>query len=201
MIPAMNKTRLMTLRGAELEPWLAHVAALRIRVFRDFPYLYDGSEAYEAQYLRTYVETDSAICVLALEGDCVVGASTGLALDDETAAFRKPFEQAGMDTGDIFYCAESVLLPAYRGGGIYRHFFTERENQARQLGKSLSVFCAVQRPQNHPLRPADYQPLDEVWQRFGYRRAPGLITQFGWKDIDQPEESDKPMQFFCKRLG
>ncbi len=87
----MAQTRILTVRGAALEPWLEHVAALRIRVFRDFPYLYDGSLAYEANYLRTYVESDTAVCVLALAGERVVGASTGLALSDETEAFRRPF--------------------------------------------------------------------------------------------------------------
>lgn len=78
----MTDIRLMTVRGAELEPWLEHVAALRIEVFRDFPYLYDGSFEYETRYLRTYVECDSAVCVLALAGERVVGASTGLAMSD-----------------------------------------------------------------------------------------------------------------------
>jgi len=196
----MTDTRLVTLRGAELEPWLEHVAALRIRVFRDFPYLYDGSLEYEARYLRTYIESDTAVCVLALAGKRVVGASTGLALSDETVEFRRPFEQAGIDTDRIFYCAESVLLPEYRGGGIYSAFFREREDRARRLGKRTCVFCAVQRPQDHPLRPSDYRALDPVWRHFGYLPRPELSTGFSWKDIDQAAESEKPMQFYIKNL-
>ncbi|WP_432697836.1 GNAT family N-acetyltransferase [Marinobacterium sp. YM272] len=196
----MKSSRLITLRGAELEPWLDHVAALRIRVFRDFPYLYDGSPEYEAKYLRTYVETDSAVCVLALDGDRVVGASTGLALSDETEEFRRPFEQAGWNIDDIFYCAESVLLPEHRGAGFYKGFFREREAQAVALGKSISVFCAVQRPDDHPLRPAGYQPLDEIWRHFGYSARAGLVTEFSWQDVDHQDETAKPMQFYLKRL-
>lgn len=197
----MSAVEIRTLQGAALVPWLEHVAALRIRVFRDFPYLYDGTLEYEANYLRTYAECASAVCVLALDGDEVIGASTGLALSDEEAAFRAPFEAQGLDTSAIFYCAESVLLPAYRGQGIYRAFFDRREARARQLGKTRSVFCAVQRPVEHPLRPADYEPLDAIWQRFGYRPQPALVTTFRWKDIDQPDESDKPMLFYSKSLG
>ncbi|GGC06489.1 GNAT family acetyltransferase [Marinobacterium zhoushanense] len=196
----MNEISILTLRGAELEPWLEHVAGLRIRVFRDFPYLYDGTLEYEANYLRTYVETDTAVCVLALDGDRVVGASTGLALSAETAEFRRPFEQAGIDTAAIFYCAESVLLPEYRGSGVYSSFFRERESHASGLGMRSCVFCAVQRPEDHPLRPADYQSLDPVWRHFGYSPRPDLVTRFNWKDIDQAEASDKPMQFYLKSL-
>lgn len=197
----MSTIECETLRGREIEPWLEHIAALRIRVFRDFPYLYDGSIEYETRYLRTYVECDSAVCVLACQDDKVVGASTGLALDDETDAFRRPFEQAGIDVTKVFYCAESVLLPEYRGGGCYREFFLQREVQARQLGKTLSAFCAVQRPANHPLQPAGYQPLDQVWQHFGYQARSDLITHFSWKDVDQPDETDKPVQFYLKPLS
>lgn len=197
----MTENRLLTLRGAELEPWLDHVAALRIRVFRDFPYLYDGSPEYEAKYLRTYVETDSAVCVLALDGERVVGASTGLALADETEEFRRPFEQAGWNVDEIFYCAESVLLPEYRGAGFYKGFFREREAQARAIAKTISVFCAVQRPADHPLKPAGYQPLDIIWKHFGYTLEAGLATEFSWKDVDQDHESAKPMQFYLKSLS
>ncbi len=107
-----------TLLGAELEPWLGDVARLRMRVFRDFPYLYDGSLDYERQYLQTYVDSDSALCVLAFDGEQVVGAATGLAMRDEEPAFCQPLLDAGFDVMDVFYCAESVVLPSHRGQGI-----------------------------------------------------------------------------------
>jgi hypothetical protein len=40
------------LTGPELEAALDGVASLRIAVFRDWPYLYDGSLDYEREYLR-----------------------------------------------------------------------------------------------------------------------------------------------------
>lgn len=198
MTPTYLRTLVVT--GSELAPWLQAVAELRIRVFRDFPYLYDGSLEYERDYLQTYVESDTAVCVLALDGDRVIGASTGLAMTDETEEFRQPLVEAGLDIDSVFYCAESVLLPDYRGQGLYRAFFEEREAHARSLGKALSVFCAVQRPEDHPLKPKDYQPLDPVWKRFGYRPMPEIQATFPWKDIDQPVETDKPLMFYRKYL-
>ena len=38
------------LAGADLEAALDGVADLRITVFRDWPYLYDGSREYEREY-------------------------------------------------------------------------------------------------------------------------------------------------------
>ncbi len=186
--------------GHDLARWLEAVAELRIRVFRDFPYLYDGSLEYERAYLNTYVKTDTALCVLALDGDQVVGASTGLAMADETEEFREPLATAGVSVDDVFYCAESVLLPEYRGKGLYRAFFDEREAWARHLGLSQSMFCAVQRPEDHPLRPVDYQPLDSIWARFGYRPLPDIQAKYPWKDIDQPVETEKSLMFYQKYL-
>src|SRR5690242_19351414 len=40
--------------GAAIEGYLDVLAALRIRVFREYPYLYDGSLAYEQEYLASY---------------------------------------------------------------------------------------------------------------------------------------------------
>lgn len=187
--------------GAAIKECIPTLARLRISVFREFPYLYDGTEEYERRYLETYVRTDSSIAVLATVNGEVVGASTGLAMAAEEPAFTRPFVAAGLDIEEIYYCAESVLLPPYRGMGIYKHFFMERERHARTLnGIKMMAFCAVQRPDNHPLRPADYVPLEDIWARFGYKRQEELHTTFEWKDIDEETPSPKPMVFYTKRL-
>lgn len=185
-----------------LEAHLKDLAQLRIEVFRAFPYLYDGSIDYEMSYLQTYTACPESIVVLVLDGDRVVGATTGLPLDAETAEFQKPFIEAGYDASRIFYCAESVLLPEYRGKGVYPKFFEEREGHARSMGRfDICAFCCVKRPENHPLRPHDYVPLDRIWSRFGYLKHSELRTSYSWKDIDEAQESDKPMVFWLKSLG
>ena len=44
---------LRSLTGVDLDSALDDVAALRIAVFRDWPYLYDGDPDYERRYLAT----------------------------------------------------------------------------------------------------------------------------------------------------
>src|SRR5690606_40705815 len=92
---AMDALRTEVLRGAAVAPRLDEVARLRIAVFREYPYLYDGDLDYEARYLRAYVETPDSLCVLALHGDRVVGASTALPLADEDPEFQQPFLERG----------------------------------------------------------------------------------------------------------
>lgn len=192
---------LRTVSGEALRARVGDLARLRIAVFREYPYLYDGTEAYEAAYLQTYTASDAAIAVLAFDGEAVVGASTGIPLAAEDEAFRRPFEALGIDPGTVFYCGESVLLPTWRGRGLYRAFFEGREAHARSLpGIGRMAFCAVERPAEHPLRPQGWQSLEPVWRHFGYAPEPRLRTHYTWKDIDQPGDTAHPMQFWLKAL-
>ena len=171
------------------------------RRIRDYPYLYDGSREYEEEYLQSYVRSANSIAILALSDGAIVGASTGLPLLDETEEFQRPFLAQGREPRTIFYCGESVLLKEFRGHGVYRRFFAGREEHARSLGGMREcVFCCVQRPVDHALRPRDHVPLDDVWRRFGYEERPDLRTTFHWKDLDQPGETEKPMIFWTKTL-
>ncbi|WP_137699356.1 GNAT family N-acetyltransferase [Marimonas lutisalis] len=194
----MIATRVLT--GAALDAALDDVAQLRITVFRDWPYLYDGDVAYERDYLQSYRDSAGAILVGAYDGDRLVGASTGTPMGDHADEFAAAFAGTGLDLSEIFYCAESVLLPAYRGQGLGHAFFDAREDHARRLGFTKSAFCGVLRPDNHPLMPADYAPLDPFWRKRGYAPLPGVVAQFRWKDIDQPAETDHPLQFWMRDL-
>lgn len=187
-------------QGAALEAALDDVAALRIAVFRDWPYLYDGDPDYERRYLQVYREAPGAILVVARDGAQLVGAATGTPMAQHAEDFATAFDGTGHDLSRVFYCAESVLLPAFRGQGIGHRFFDLREAHARALGASHVAFCAVQRPGDHPLRPEGYRPLDGFWRRRGYAPLPGAVARFGWKDIDQPQETDKALQVWIRTL-
>ena len=193
--------KLERLSGDKLNQYIPALARLRIQVFRDWPYLYDGDLAYEEKYLKTYIEAPDSVIVLAFDGDKVVGASTGIPLNHETDEVKAPFIDAGYDVDKIFYCGESVLLPEYRGQGAGVAFFDHREEHAQEIGGfDYSCFCGVQRPDNHPRRPADYVPLDSFWRRRGYEKYPELNTTFSWKELDEDTESPKPMTFWMKKI-
>lgn len=197
----MAAVSIITVTGDALRARIEALASLRMRVFREFPYLYDGTLDYEMHYLATYMQSPEAMAVLALAGGEVVGASTALPMCWETEEFKRPFVARGIDPARVFYLGESVLLPQYRGQGLYKAFFAGREAHARALRDfDLACFCAVERPPDHPLRPRDYVPLDAVWQHFGYRRQADFVTRYQWKDIDQPQPTDKPMVFWLKQL-
>ncbi|HEC75441.1 MAG TPA: GNAT family N-acetyltransferase [Methylophaga aminisulfidivorans] len=193
--------RLQRLSGDELNQYIPELAELRIRVFHDYPYLYDGDLNYEEKYLQTYIEAPDSVIVLAFDGDDVVGASTGIPLTFETDEVKAPFIAAGYDIETIFYCGESVLLSQYRGQGAGVGFFEHREAHAKEIGQfKHSCFCGVQRPDDHPNRPDDYEPLDSFWRKRGYEKHPELNTTFSWKEVGEQIESPKPMTFWMKKL-
>ena len=53
------------LRGEQILPWLQALAELRLRVFAEWPYLYQGDAAYEAEYLSVYARSAGSVIVLA----------------------------------------------------------------------------------------------------------------------------------------
>ena len=192
---------LKRLSGEDIKPYIDELARLRIEVFRSFPYLYDGDMGYERRYLETYARSSGSLFVVALDEDRVVGAATGIPMADETSEFKQPFIDQGYDPDTIFYFGESVLLPDYRGQGIGVAFFDHRESHAREQGRfDYCCFCAVERPEDHPMRPDDYVPLDDFWQRRGYQKVPSLQTRYRWKDVGDTQETAKPMTFWLKQL-
>ncbi|MDR7125806.1 GNAT family N-acetyltransferase [Pseudotabrizicola sp. 4114] len=188
------------LQGADLEPHLDAVAGLRIAVFRDWPYLYDGTLDYEREYLQTYRDSPLALLVGAFEGERLIGASTSTPMEDHAAEFAAPLAGLGLPPGAILYGAESVLLPAYRGLGLGHRFFDLREDHARALGRSHVAFCSVQRREDHPARPATYRTNDAFWRGRGYAPVPGAMAEFSWLDLGDTAESKKPLQFWMRAL-
>lgn len=182
---AFPRIQIRRCTGAEeIRRHLDAVAALRIEVFRDWPYLYDGNIAYEREYLESYVGSNDSVFVLAFDGDAVIGASTGLPLADDSAEFRAPFEARGLDVDKVFYLGESVLLPQYRGHGIGHAFFDHREAHARSLGRfDTTAFCVVDRDADDPRRPEAHRDNDAFWAARGYARQTDMTMRLRWNEV------------------
>jgi GNAT superfamily N-acetyltransferase len=192
--------RVEVFSGSEVALFIPELARLRMAVFREWPYLYEGSLEYEKHYLAKFVNLPQSTLVVVRDGQRVVGASTALPLAQAEAEFQAPFIGAGLDPAEWYYFGESVLEPAYRGQGLGVAFFRFREARALELGYRKVTFCAVERPAEHPLKPADYRPLDAFWQRRGFSKRPDLVCTFTWRDLGQSQETAKSMVFWIKQL-
>jgi GNAT superfamily N-acetyltransferase len=187
--------------GREIKSAFDDLAKLRIAVFHDFPYLYEGSIAYEKEYLKIYSQSKDAFLFAVYDGGNMVGATTCIPLIEETDEVQKPFADAGYDTSTIFYFGESILLSEYRGLGLGHRFFDERESHAKSFGTYINTcFCSVVRADDHPAKPNDYRPNDQFWQNRGYRKDPSLVSHMQWLDIGEERETRKEMVFWVKDL-
>jgi GNAT superfamily N-acetyltransferase len=173
---------------------------LRIRIFRGWPYLYDGTLDYEAEYLAEFMREPGSVLVVAQHGDAIVGAATASPMAGQKPEFREPLQRQGLDVAGIFYFGESVLLPAYQGQGIGHRFFDAREAAARAAGAVQTAFCAVIRPDDHPMRPATPRDLHPFWRARGYAPVPGLTGTLIWQDVGDAVESAHHMQFWMRDL-
>jgi GNAT superfamily N-acetyltransferase len=196
----MSGLSFATVTGADALALLDELARLRIAVFRAWPYLYDGDLDYERAYLAAFAAAPHALIVLARAEDRIVGASTAMPLAAAELAIRAPFEAVGRDLATICYFGESVLEAEWRGRGAGHAFFDAREAHARGHGAQESAFCGVIRPDDHPRRDPAYRPLDAFWRARGYAPAAGIVCRLSWRDLGDPEETEKALQFWTRRL-
>lgn len=191
----------LKLTGSEARPYAEDLARLRLNVFYDYPYLYEGTLDYEMKYLETYFKARNSLVFMVLDHGVPVGATTGIWAVEEEESFRRPFYQFGINPEKVFYFGESVLSPEYRGQGLGKRFFEEREAFAKKLEfiEYLS-FCAVVRPESHILKPQNYKPLDGLWLSQGFEKVPNLTTTYTWQDRNEEAATEKQMQFWLKKL-
>ena len=188
------------LRGAEIETELPALAAARIRVFRDWPYLYEGHLDYELKYLQMYLDCPDSLAILVWDDEICVGASTVLPLAAAPAELQQPFIEARIALDHVDYFGESVLLPEYRGRGLGVKFFELRETHARSLGLTHCAFCAVDRSDTDPRKPADYVGNDAFWAKRGYQKLPQMQATMDWPDVGDTASSTKSMTFWMREL-
>jgi GNAT superfamily N-acetyltransferase len=190
--------RFEILQGDALRAWLPRLAGLRIAVFRDWPYLYEGEAGYEEGYLAAYVASPGAAVVAAIAGDRAVGCATCQPLREAAPHVQAAFRARDLDPGGICYFGESVLLPEFRGRGAGVRFFAEREAHARALGLQAAAFGAVVRNVNDPRTPPGYVPLDAFWGRRGYVRRADISVVFDWKELGDDRETPHALGFWMK---
>lgn len=197
----MQELTFVSKTGAAIESVFDDLAKLRIEVFRAYPYLYEGSIAYEKEYLKVYSCSEKAFLFAVYDGANMVGATTCIPLIDETDDVKEPFIKANLVLENIFYFGESILLPVYRGMGFGHRFFDEREAHAKSFEETkFTCFCSVLRPENHPFKPAAYKPLDDFWMKRGYQKAENLKSIFDWQDINETISTKKEMAYWIREL-
>lgn len=194
----MNELSFRCYYGSEIEEIIPQLGELRIKVFYDFPYLYDGDLTYETEYLKIYTSHPASIVYAVFDGSELVGATTGIPLIFESEEVKKPFRDLNHDLEKIYYFGESILLKNYRGLGLGHRFFDVREKHALLHGFEITTFCSVVRSDNHALKPGDYRSNDAFWSKRGYLKQ-AFSCHMSWLDRNMDYETKKELQFWAKQ--
>ena len=188
------------LTGAVIADVLDDLATLRLDIFREYPYLYEGRHEDELNYLGTYAKTPDASVILAYDGSAVIGAAAGMPLIQEDAQLRDAFAGTALPLDEVYYVGELLFRLGYRNSGLGRKLLDHMESHIPSFGSYRTLTCAtVERPADHRLRPRDYIPITRFLARTGFARLSGVTTSFMWLETDGGKR-DHPMQFWIKNL-
>lgn len=188
--------------GQKVAEFIPQIADLRIEIFAEYPFLYIGDYEYEQRYLnKKFLKRKEAIIVLCFDQGSLVGLSTGYPFIDETEPLQQVLRAQGRNPSDYFCFGESVLRKSYRGLGIGKEFFVQREAHVRQLNHFKYIcFYTIIRPLDDPRRPPDYRPLGPFWESQGFVEHPELVGEISYQEIGEQKETPKKMVFWIKKL-
>jgi GNAT superfamily N-acetyltransferase len=196
-----NNIKIVSFKGESIKDLIPEVAKLRIEVFAEYPFLYQGSEEYEKRYLNKFLIMKEAIVVVAFHDNSIIGISTGYPLIYDLETLQQVLISAHRDPKDYFCFGESILKKSYRGLGIGNVFFDEREAHVQTLGNySYLCFYTILRPEDDPRRPPDYHSLVPFWEKRGFVKHPELIGEIPYQEIGEAEETPKQLIFWIKHI-
>jgi GNAT superfamily N-acetyltransferase len=189
------------LTGENLREWIHEIARLRITVFREYPYRYDGDEAYEREYLAGLTLDQNDMVIVAEEDERVVAAATSLPLlgpADITDHADRLFRAEGLDPSAFYYFSEILVLPEYRGRGLAQAFYQQREIFAAERGYTRLCFAVII-TEGYP--PDDYFDPSPFWRKMGFAPNPRLVFPYAWPTIQEDgttKEQSHRMMFWIK---
>lgn len=59
----------------------------------------------------------------------------------------------------------------------------------------------VDRPENHPLKPKNYQSLDSTWRHFGYEVMPDIKIAQTWTQVDTGPGTANTLSIWEKKIN
>jgi GNAT superfamily N-acetyltransferase len=190
------------IRGHQFESYIDVIADLRIEIFKEYPYLYDGDKATEVDYLKSYSASRSSILVLASDQGRIVGAVTGIPIAEMDAQFLVPFVENHFSVMSIFYLGEMLLLKEYRGKGTGYAMYKMFEDLVRSDQRYEQIAIAeVVRDKSDLRMPENYVPVSKLWEKLGYIQRPEILMQAPYKEIDSIGKVPHSLVFSFKDLS
>ncbi len=199
--PIKNNVTIKPLFGEQIHKHLEEFAHLRINIFKNYPYLYNGNINYEKDYLNAYLQSQNSVLIGAFYNNELVGGATAILMQDSYPEVKQPFLAQNYNINNIVYFGESVLLDRFQNSGIGHKFFIHRELFALSYKNvNYTTFCHVVRDSNSlNITNTIDNKLYALWNSHRYFKDKNLTSFFSWQDIGEKNETQKTMQFMLKK--
>ncbi|MFA8450044.1 MAG: GNAT family N-acetyltransferase [Bacteroidales bacterium] len=186
------------LKKEQIKEVIPFLSKLRIKIFKEYPYLYDGDLEYEKEYLNTYANSKNAFVISLSLNNRIIGACTAIPLLEEVDEFKTPLTKENYKIEELFYIGEIILEKEFRNCGkgkeLMQTAITYIKNNYPKYKKI--IICTVNRDNNSYPIPNEYKDLKYLWEKFNFKKLERPIAYFSWKEINETEESLKPMNFW-----
>lgn len=174
---------LETFKGADIQPYTRLLSEMRLKEFRQFPYLYIGNMEDDLAYTQTFSSTPQGRLIVAFQGNQVVGVRSGMPL--ETPLFfldrwRSFLQKQGINTKKCFFSGEIVIDPAFQKKGLRSQLMNQYFQEVEAMGFTSIMAITSLRPLDHPLRPQDYVDID--MPRYGFENT-NIVLSNTWPTL------------------
>jgi len=191
-VPDQRKVEYQLVQGSDMEQYVNDMIRLRLTVFRESPYFYDGTEGEERAYLEQHLHSEKGLFLIAKTGDHVIGMLSGTPMKDRDD-YAYPYVKNAIPTDSIFCLGELVVEQSDHREQIGLNLYQLFEEHVRSLGSYDTISeCVVL----HPIAGEGKSILMQV----GGSKCPNLVYHCFWKEIDQEVSTDHVMEYWSKQL-
>lgn len=190
------------LQGEQIIPYLQKLAELRISFYREYPYLYEADLTDEETHLSMYANSKNSLLVVAKNGEEIIGAVTGIPLQDSNKEQdKKLFSAKNIPLESTFYLGEIVSAQQYLKSDIQQKLYQHFEKAVVGLGSYKTIIlCEIERGAEDPKKPLGHSPSEMPWGKRGFIKQQDLSSYYVWKDVGDLEKTDHLMVFWSKKL-
>jgi len=198
-VTAMGAIRVETFQGEEIAPYTNEIVQLCNKIYREYPYLYNGEDAGYESYLESYSQSKEAIICLAFADEKAVGIAAGIPMSQRRNRYDQTLLEHGYDPDALFYLGEFGLKPEYQGRGIEEVMYQSIEDFARK-NRNLTTICFWEIANSLDLsqRHSGYLPKEDFWKKLGFIRHPELNFVIFWTNINESQDSPHSAVYWLK---
>ena len=180
----MKNIRIEIITSLKIASYIDKVSEMRLRIFKEYPYLYYGTMAAEKNYMMLYTTDAKATLALAYDDNKIIGISTGIPLLSNADIINdcpNLLMESGEVPADYYYYGEILLEREYRGYGISSRLYAAQDLLVKKWGFNKCCILTVMRDMQHPLKPENYQCTENIWKHLSFKQFEHPITtMFTW---------------------